>query len=71
MGASNLQVAVVGAGMGGLTAVATLRQRGIDVQVYEQAEQFLRIGARIQMSANCFKSSQRTPPTPNIGHSPG
>jgi 2-polyprenyl-6-methoxyphenol hydroxylase-like FAD-dependent oxidoreductase len=47
-----LSVAVVGAGMGGLAAASTLRQAGIDVQVYEQARQFARIGAGIQMLPN-------------------
>jgi salicylate hydroxylase/6-hydroxynicotinate 3-monooxygenase len=47
-----LSVAIVGAGMGGLAAAATLRQVGIDVQVYEQARQFARIGAGIQMLPN-------------------
>jgi salicylate hydroxylase/6-hydroxynicotinate 3-monooxygenase len=49
------QIAIVGAGMGGLAAAAALRQRGIEVQIYEQAERFLRIGAGIQMSANPMK----------------
>lgn len=49
------QIVIVGAGMGGLAAAAALRMRGIDVQVYEQAEKFLRIGAGIQMSANAMK----------------
>jgi salicylate hydroxylase/6-hydroxynicotinate 3-monooxygenase len=31
----NFSVAVVGAGMGGLAVVATLRRVGIEVQVYE------------------------------------
>jgi len=35
-------IAIVGAGMGGLAAAATLRQVGIDVTVYEQARQFAR-----------------------------
>ena len=48
-------IAIVGAGMGGLAAAAALRQRGIEVQVYEQAERFLRIGAGIQQSANAMK----------------
>lgn len=48
-------VAIVGAGMGGLAAAAALRQRGIVVRIYEQAERFLRIGAGIQMSANAMK----------------
>ena len=48
-------IAVVGAGMGGLAAAAALHLHGIEVQVYEQAEKFLRIGAGIQMSANAMK----------------
>jgi salicylate hydroxylase/6-hydroxynicotinate 3-monooxygenase len=47
-----LSIAIIGAGMGGLAAAATLRQVGIDVQVYEQARQFARIGAGIQMLPN-------------------
>lgn len=47
-----LSIAIVGAGMGGLAAAATLRKVGIDVQVYEQARQFARIGAGIQMLPN-------------------
>jgi salicylate hydroxylase/6-hydroxynicotinate 3-monooxygenase len=50
-----LSVAVVGAGMGGLAAAATLRRIGVDVQVYEQAHQFTRIGAGIQMMPNSMK----------------
>lgn len=51
----SLKVAVIGAGMGGLTAAAALLKRGVDVQVYEQAEQFARVGAGIQVSANPMK----------------
>jgi 2-polyprenyl-6-methoxyphenol hydroxylase-like FAD-dependent oxidoreductase len=51
----NLSIAVVGAGMGGLAVAATLRQVGIDVQVYEQASRFARIGAGIQMMPNSMK----------------
>jgi 2-polyprenyl-6-methoxyphenol hydroxylase-like FAD-dependent oxidoreductase len=47
-----LSIAIVGAGMGGLAAAATLRMAGIDVKVYEQARQFARIGAGIQMLPN-------------------
>jgi salicylate hydroxylase/6-hydroxynicotinate 3-monooxygenase len=50
-----LSVAIVGAGMGGLAAAATLRQVGLDVQVYEQASRFARIGAGIQMMPNSMK----------------
>src|ERR1044072_8403427 len=50
-----LSIAVVGAGMGGLAVAATLRRVGIDVQVYEQASRFARIGAGIQMMPNSMK----------------
>src|SRR5216684_864710 len=50
-----LSVAIVGAGMGGLAVAATLRRAGIGVRVYEQAHQFARIGAGIQMMPNSMK----------------
>jgi 2-polyprenyl-6-methoxyphenol hydroxylase-like FAD-dependent oxidoreductase len=50
-----LSIAVVGAGMGGLAVAATLRRVGIDVNVYEQAARFGRIGAGIQMMPNSMK----------------
>lgn len=50
-----LKVAVIGAGIGGLTAARTLRDIGCDVQVYEQARAFGRVGAGIQMSANAMR----------------
>ena len=48
-------IAIVGAGMGGLAAAATLRSIGMKVQVYEQATRFERIGAGIQMMPNSMK----------------
>jgi 6-hydroxynicotinate 3-monooxygenase len=50
-----ISIVIVGAGMGGLACAATLRQIGIDVQVYEQASRFSRIGAGIQMMPNSMK----------------
>src|SRR6186997_3421902 len=55
MNKKKLSVAVVGAGMGGLAVAATLRRVGIDVQVYEQASRFARVGAGIQMMPNSMK----------------
>jgi salicylate hydroxylase/6-hydroxynicotinate 3-monooxygenase len=55
MGKKKLSIAIVGAGMGGLAVAATLRQVGVDVQVYEQASRFARIGAGIQMMPNSMK----------------
>src|SRR5207344_893203 len=45
-------VAVVGAGIGGLTAALALLKRGIDVEVYEQSDQLKEVGAGIQISSN-------------------
>src|ERR1700754_4702169 len=50
-----LNVAIVGAGMGGLATAAALRRVGIGVTVYEQAKQFARLGAGIQVGCNAMK----------------
>src|ERR1051325_3917009 len=39
--------AVIGAGIGGLAVAAFLTRQGANVTIYEQAKQFLRIGAGI------------------------
>src|SRR5262249_16463070 len=49
-----MKVAIIGAGMGGLAAAAALRKQGIDVTLYEQARQFARIGAGIQIGCNAM-----------------
>src|ERR1700676_1228918 len=50
-----LSIAIIAAGMGGLAAAAALRRVGIDVTVYEQAAQFIRLGAGIQIGCNAMK----------------
>ncbi len=50
-----LQVAIIGAGIGGLTAAACLRRIGIDVRIYEQARGFARVGAGIQQAPNSIR----------------
>jgi 2-polyprenyl-6-methoxyphenol hydroxylase-like FAD-dependent oxidoreductase len=62
----NLSIVVVGAGMGGLTAAATLRQAGFSVQVYEQAARFARIGAGIQIMPNAMKVLRRVGIEPRL-----
>ena len=47
-----LQVAIVGGGIGGLTAAAALRARGGKVTVFEQAEELREIGAGISLNPN-------------------
>jgi salicylate hydroxylase/6-hydroxynicotinate 3-monooxygenase len=54
MAKDKLKVAIVGGGMGGLAAAAALRKHGIEVTVYEQARQFTRLGAGIQIGCNAM-----------------
>ena len=49
-----LNIAIIGAGMGGLAAAAGLRKMGQQVTVYEQARQFSRLGAGIQIGCNAM-----------------
>jgi salicylate hydroxylase/6-hydroxynicotinate 3-monooxygenase len=53
--ARSLSVAIIGAGMGGLATASVLRRVGIEVTVYEQARQFARLGAGIQIGCNAMK----------------
>jgi len=52
---SRPQIAVIGAGIGGLALAGLLSRRGGNVTVYEQARAFERIGAGIQMSPNAMQ----------------
>jgi salicylate hydroxylase len=46
------KVAIVGGGIGGLTAALALLRQGIDVDVYEQAPELKEVGAGVQISSN-------------------
>jgi len=50
-----IPVAIVGAGIGGLTAALCLAQRGFKVTVYEQASALSEIGAGVHLSPNGMK----------------
>ncbi|MBA0051125.1 FAD-binding protein [Streptomyces sp. AJS327] len=49
------EVTVVGGGLGGLTAALALRQRGLRVQVLEQAPELGEVGAGIQTAPNASR----------------
>ena len=49
---ADLNVAVVGGGIGGLTLAIALARRGVPVAVYEQAPEHREIGAGVALSAN-------------------
>jgi 6-hydroxynicotinate 3-monooxygenase len=53
------RIAVIGAGLGGLTAAGFLQRAGFTIKVYEQAPAFSRIGAGIILSANVTKVLRR------------
>lgn len=53
------RIAVIGAGLGGLTVAGFLHRAGFPVTVYEQADAFSRIGAGIILSANVSKVLRR------------
>jgi salicylate hydroxylase len=54
-----LSVAIVGAGIAGLTFAAALRRAGIDYHVYEQAERLSEVGAGVQLSPNATRLLHR------------
>jgi glycine/D-amino acid oxidase-like deaminating enzyme len=51
------QVAIIGGGIGGLTAAATLLRAGFEVQIYEQAKSLGEVGAGINIGPNCRDSN--------------
>src|SRR4029077_20318006 len=54
-----LRAAVVGGGIGGLSAACSLRRRGIDVMVFEQAAALGEIGAGLVIFPNALRQLER------------
>src|SRR5882724_2841434 len=54
-----LRVAVIGGGIGGLTAALSLRRAGFEVDVYEQAPELTQIGGGINMGPNAARILRR------------
>jgi 6-hydroxynicotinate 3-monooxygenase len=52
---SKPSTAIIGAGIGGLALAAFLQRAGTRARIYEQAHEFQRIGAGIQMSSNAMR----------------
>jgi salicylate hydroxylase len=50
-----MRVAIVGAGVGGLTAAIALSRKGIDCAVYEQAGELTATGASLQLGPNALR----------------
>jgi hypothetical protein len=56
---SSLRIAIVGGGIGGLTAALALRARGLDVAVFEQAAFLREIGAGVSIHPNAARLLRR------------
>ena len=50
------RVAIIGGGIGGLTAALAMHRRDVEVEVYEQSAQIGEIGAGITLSPNAIKA---------------
>ena len=59
MSTSPLRVAVVGGGIGGAAAAAALLQRGLDIQLYEQATALTEVGAGVAIQPNGVRMLRR------------
>jgi 2-polyprenyl-6-methoxyphenol hydroxylase-like FAD-dependent oxidoreductase len=54
-----LRIAVIGGGIGGLTAAVALYQAGFEVDVYEQAPELTEVGGGINMAPNATRVLRR------------
>ena len=59
MGNRKSKIAIVGAGVGGLTLWLALQQRGLSADIYEQARELTEIGAAVALSANSTRELER------------
>ena len=50
-----IRIAIIGAGIGGMTAALTLAQKGMQVSVFEQAPELSEVGAGITITPNATK----------------
>jgi salicylate hydroxylase len=53
-----LNIAIIGGGIGGLTAAIALRQKDFSVTLYEQAAEISEVGAGLQISVNAVRVLQ-------------
>src|SRR5436189_5676553 len=54
-----MRIAIIGGGIGGLTAALALRQFGFEPQIFEQAPHLLEVGAAILMWPNAMRVLHR------------
>ncbi|GEK46404.1 monooxygenase [Bisbaumannia pacifica] len=56
---TKLRIGICGGGVGGLCAAIALREAGHEAIVFEQAKQFLRIGADVNLTPNAVRALDR------------
>ena len=81
-----MKIGINGGGIGGLAAAIALRKAGHDVEVYEQARDYARVGADINLTPNAVRAlkslgvfealegnrgSADVPHQPHMGHRRG
>jgi salicylate hydroxylase len=54
-----LRAVVVGGGIGGIAAAVALARAGLDVRVYEQAQQLIEVGAGVSLAPNGLRVLER------------
>ncbi|MBW0088538.1 FAD-dependent monooxygenase [Pseudonocardia sp. KRD-184] len=59
MATTDVDIAVIGGGIGGLTLALALRQRGLEAEVFEQADALREVGAAVAIAANGSRILQR------------
>lgn len=59
MSAADVDIAVVGGGIGGLTLALALRAHGVTAEVFEQADELREVGAAVALAANGSRVLQR------------
>ena len=60
------RIAVIGAGIGGLTLAIALRRYGISVDIYEQTSELREVGAAVALSANATRFFEEFGLTPQL-----
>lgn len=53
------RIAIIGAGVGGLTLALALRERGIDAEIYERTTELREVGAAVYLAANASRFIER------------
>ncbi len=56
---SDTRIAIIGAGVGGLTLALALRERGIDAEIYERTTELREVGAAVYLAANASRFIER------------